>query len=73
MAMQQYSCMAPILLCGQRAVKGRESLTGNVSGWGNLKNALHCQLPAASRGIVTAAGLNQVTAVIGRSRQPCNA
>ena len=25
--MQQYSCMAPILLCGQRAVQGRESLT----------------------------------------------
>ena len=27
MAMQQYSCMAPILLYGQRAVQGRESLT----------------------------------------------
>ena len=27
MAMQQYSCMAPIPLCGQRAVQGRESLT----------------------------------------------
>ena len=27
MAMQQYSCMAPLLLCGQRAVQGRESLT----------------------------------------------
>ena len=25
--MQQYSCMAPILLCGQRAVQGRKSLT----------------------------------------------
>ena len=25
--MQQYSCMAPILLCGQRAAQGRESLT----------------------------------------------
>ena len=27
MAMQQYSCMAYILLCGQKAVQGRESLT----------------------------------------------
>ena len=25
--MQQYSCLALILLCGQRAVQGRESLT----------------------------------------------
>ena len=30
MAMQQYSCMAPITLCGQRAVQGRESLTGTA-------------------------------------------
>ena len=30
MAMQQYSCMAPILLCEQRAVQGRGSLTNSV-------------------------------------------
>ena len=35
--------------------------------------ALHCQLPAASWEIATVAGLNQVTAVMGCSRQPCKA
>ena len=33
--MQQYSCMAPILLCGQGAVQGRESLTGISRATGN--------------------------------------
>ena len=49
--MQQYSCMALILLCGQRAVQGRKSLTRSVPdalfAAEELDAVLFNQLPAA--------------------------